>query len=79
MIEIRLTAHLRQQNSCKTNSGQAIKETIKMGVVTYHFQTFTISSSEPVTIVSVPSASLLPHAAVQIASSWAVKTQIHGE
>lgn len=42
---------------------------------THHFQTFTISSSEPVTIVSVTSASLLPHAAVQIASSCAERKQ----
>ena len=40
-------------------------------VWTHHFQTFTISSSEPVTMVSDPSASLLPHAAVQMASSCA--------
>lgn len=43
----------------------------------HHFQTFTISSNEPVMIVSVPSASLLPHAAVQIASSWAERTHVH--
>lgn len=46
---------------------------------THHFQTFTISSSEPVTIVSDPSASLLPHAAVQIASSCAERKQTTGE
>lgn len=42
---------------------------------THHFQTLTISSSEPVTMVSDPSASLLPHAAVQMASSCAEKKQ----
>lgn len=45
--------------------------------VTDHFQTFTMSSNEPVMMVSVPSASLLPHAAVQIASSWAKRKDSH--
>lgn len=57
---------------CKLSSQKKNKiHTRSVKKDTYHFQTFTMSSSEPVTIVSVPSASLLPHAAVQIASSWA--------
>lgn len=61
----------RAVNLVQTDHTGSIQLDSKYAVY-YHFQTFTMSSREPVTIVSNPSRSLLPHAAVQMASSWAV-------
>ena len=65
---VRMLAQQQQQQPWGSERGGA-----------YHFHTFTMSSREPVTMVSVLSASLRPHAAVQIASSCAGDTNTHDE
>lgn len=64
-----LTKDLNQKK--KRFSSEQVKWRHIQWTFPYHLQHFTISSTAPLIIFSIPSLSLVPHATVQILSSWA--------